>query len=189
MRLFIGIELDDRLRTAAVEIAESLKRALGRGVDARWIGSENLHITLCFLGEVEESRVESLIRVLDTPFGEAAFDLEINGAGVFPPTGAPRIVWLGVTSGGEALRRVHAELTERLSPLGFEPERRPYSAHLTIARIKEVRRRGSYREIRDAVRNQPAQAARCRIESVTLFRSRLSPKGASYEAVLRIPLK
>lgn len=189
MRLFIGVELDDRLRTAAAGIAESLERDLGRAVDARWIGSGNLHITLWFLGEVQDSRVESLIRAFDTPFREPAFDLEINGAGVFPPTGAPRVVWLGVESGADALRRLHAELAERLPPLGFEPERRTYSAHLTIARIKNVSRGGSYREIREAIRNEPARAGRCRIESVTLFRSRLSPKGASYEAVLRVPLK
>jgi 2'-5' RNA ligase len=136
-----------------------------------------------------ESRVEAVIRALDTPFRETAFDLEITGAGVFPPTGAPRVIWLGLTSGADALRRLHAELAARLPSLGFEPERRAYSAHLTIARIKEVPRSGSYREIRDAIHNQPAHAGRCRIEAVTLFRSRLSPKGASYEAILRVPLK
>jgi RNA 2',3'-cyclic 3'-phosphodiesterase len=189
MRLFIGVELDDHVRTAAAAIAESLKRGLGRAVEARWIGSANLHITLWFLGEVEESRVEPVIRALDTPFRETAFDLEITGAGVFPATGAPRVIWLGLTSGADALRRLHTELATRLPSLGFEPERRAYSAHLTIARIKEVPRSGSYREIRDVIHNQPAHAGRCRIEAVTLFRSRLSPKGASYEAILRVPLE
>ena len=188
MRVFIGVELDERVRTAVAEIAESLKRSLGRGVDARWIASANLHITLWFLGEVGESKLEAVRRALDSPFRETAFELQINGAGVFPPTGAPRVLWLGVTSGADALQGLNAELASRLPPLGFEPERRAYSAHLTIARIKDVSRGGSYREIRDAICNEPARAGRCRVEAVTLFRSRLSPKGASYEAVLRVPL-
>jgi RNA 2',3'-cyclic 3'-phosphodiesterase len=189
MRLFVGVELDDRVRSAAGEVAESLKRALGRRVDARWIASENLHITLWFLGEVEQSRVENVTRALDTPFREAGFDLEINGAGVFPPSGAPRVLWLGVSAGADALTRLNEELATRLPPLGFEPERRPYSAHLTIARIKDVPRGASYREIRDAIGKETARAGRCRIGAITLFRSRLSPKGASYEAVLRVPLE
>jgi len=189
VRLFVGVELDDRVRTAAAEIADSLKRDLGRSVEARWIDSPNLHITLWFLGEVEESKVEAVSRALATPFCETAFDLEINGAGAFPPRGAPRVLWLGITNGGGALRRLNAELATRLPALGFEPERRAYSAHLTIARVKDVPRRGSYQEIRDAIRNERARVGRCRIDAVTLFRSRLSPKGASYEAVLRVPLK
>jgi 2'-5' RNA ligase len=189
MRLFVGVELDDRVRSAAAEIAESLKRSLGRHVEARWIAPENLHLTLWFLGEVEESRVEAVTRALDTPFRETAFDLEIDGAGVFPPSGAPRVLWLGVAAGAGALTRLNEELATRLPPLGFEPERRAYSAHLTIARIKDAPRRSSSREIREAIRKEPARAGRCRIGAITLFRSRLSPKGASYEALLRVPLK
>ena len=189
MRLFVGVELDDRVRTTAAEIAESLRRRLARRVDARWIAAANLHVTLWFLGEVEESKAEAIRGALDSPFRETAFDLEINGAGVFPPTGAPRVLWLGITTGGDALQRLNAELAPRLLPLGFEPERRPYSAHLTIARVKDIPRGAPYREIRDAIRNEPARVGRCRIEAVTLFRSRLSPKGASYEPLLRVPLK
>jgi RNA 2',3'-cyclic 3'-phosphodiesterase len=189
MRLFVGVELDDRVRSAAGEIAESLKRALGKRVDARWIAPANLHITLWFLGEVEESRVEAITRALDTPFHEGAFDLEIGGAGLFPPSGAPRVLWLGVAAGADPLVRLNQELANRVTPLGFEAERRAYSPHLTIARIKDVPRGAPYREIRDAVRKETAGAGRCRIAAVTLFRSRLSPKGAAYEAVLRVPLE
>ena len=189
MRLFVGIELDDRVRSAAAEIAGSLARDLARHVEARWIASANLHITLWFLGEVEESRVEAVTRALDAPFRERAFDLEISGAGVFPPSGPPRVLWLGVTAGADSLVRLNEQLGTRLPPLGFEPERRTYSAHLTIARIKDLARGTSSRDIREAVRKETARAGRCRIGAVTLFRSRLSPKGASYEALLRVPLK
>jgi 2'-5' RNA ligase len=129
MRLFIGVELDDHVRTAAAAIAESLKRGLGRAVEARWIGSANLHITLWFLGEVEESRVEPVIRALDTPFRETAFDLEITGAGVFPATGAPRVIWLAPpvthgTGGETAVSRLRARAACLFGTLDDRPDQR-----------------------------------------------------------------
>ena len=189
MRLFIGVELNDQVRDAAEQIAESLKREIGDRVDARWIPAANLHITLWFIGEIEDHRSEDLLRILNRPFDEPPFDIDVSGLGMFPPSGAPRAIWLGVRSGGERLARVHAELAARLAPLGFEPERRAYSAHLTIARVKDVSRAIGYRAIRETASRIPSVAGRCHITSITVFRSRLSPKGPSYEALLRIPLQ
>jgi 2'-5' RNA ligase len=189
MRLFVGVELDDRVKEAAASIGESLQRELGPRVDARWVPAANLHITLWFLGEVNESRVESTMDTLNRPFDEMAFDLEIFGAGAFPPSGPPRVLWLGVTAGGDSLARVHAELTRRLEPIGYEAERRAYSAHLTIARVKNIGRGVSARDVRSVLQARPAHAGRCRIEAVTVFRSHVSSKGATYEALQRVRLK
>jgi RNA 2',3'-cyclic 3'-phosphodiesterase len=189
MRLFVGVELDDRVREAAAAIGESLRRELGLRVDARWVPAANLHITLWFLGEVNESRVESTLDVLSRPFQETAFDIEISGLGAFPPSGAPRVFWLGVTAGGGSLARVHAELTTRLGPIGYEPERRAYSAHLTIARVKDVSPGVSARDIRSVLQASSAHAGRCRIGAVTVFRSHVSSKGSTYEALQRVRLK
>jgi 2'-5' RNA ligase len=189
LRLFVAVELDDRVKDATAEIADSLRHDLGQQIDARWIPPANLHVTLWFFGEVDQSRVEQTIRALDSPFREGAFDLEISGLGAFPPSGPPRVFWLGVTSGGDQLARLHAELTDRLAPIGFPPERRPYSAHLTIARVKEHSRGFPHWQLRDLLHRRTADAGRCRVDAVTLFRSRVSPKGAAYEALLRVPLK
>ncbi len=190
MRVFVGVELDDHVRDAAAEIGESLRRDLGRRVNARWVPAANLHVTLWFLGEVQESRIESTLDALNAPFSETAFDLEVSGLGAFPPSGEPRVFWLGVTSGGDALRRINRELAARLQPLGFEAERRPYSAHLTIARVKEISRGLSYRDLRNMLttRTRPAEAGNCRVEAVTVFRSRVSSKGAVYEGLQRVRL-
>jgi len=189
VRLFVGIELDDRVREAAARISDSVRRKLSESVDARWIAASNLHITLWFIGEVDEPRSEELLDVLGRPYTVPGFDLEIAGLGAFPPSGAPRVFWLGVGAGLESLRRVHSELAVRLGPLGFEPERRAYSAHLTIARVKTVTRATPHRALREMLQGLPAVAGRCRTTHVTVFRSRLSPKGADHEVLLRIPLE
>jgi len=189
VRLFVGVELDDRVREAAARIGESLKRQLADRVEARWVVAANLHITLWFIGEVEDRRAEDILGGFNRPFDEPAFDIDLGGLGSFPPSGAPRVFWLGVRAGSECLRRLHSELAVRLAPLGFEPERRPYSAHLTIARVKEVSRATSSRVVRELLQTTPAVAGRFRATHVTVFRSRLSPKGADYEALLRIPLQ
>jgi 2'-5' RNA ligase len=189
VRLFVGVELDEHVKDAAAAIGESLRRELGHRVDARWVPAANLHITLWFLGEVNESRAESTLGALSRPLDEIAFDLEISGLGAFPPSGPPRVLWLGVSAGGDSLVRVHAELTTRLEPIGYQAERRAYSAHLTIARVKNVARSVSTRDIRSMLPAQRAHAGSCRIQAVTVFRSHLSSKGATYEALQRVRLK
>jgi 2'-5' RNA ligase len=189
MRLFVGVELDDRVKDAAAAISESLRHDLGRRVNARWVPAANLHITLWFLGEVDESRVDSTMRALDRPFDVAAFDVGLSGLGAFPPSGPPRVLWLGLGAGADSLARVHGELGTRLKPIGYEAERRAYSAHLTIARVKDVARGFSGRDIRSLLQGRPADAGGCRIENVTLFRSRVSSKGATYEALQRVRLQ
>ena len=94
---------------------------------------------------------------------------------------------MGVTAGQEALAQLHNEVEARLQPLGYQPERRAYSAHLTLARVKDTVR-GHHTAVRAAVNAARGVAGTFRAERVTLFRSRLSPKGASYEALLRAPL-
>lgn len=189
MRLFIGIELDEHVRERAAAIAESLRIQLGRRINARWIPADTLHITLWFIGEVADDRAQELLSALRAPFDEPSFDIHVAELGAFPASGAPRVIWLGVQSGGERLVRLHAELAARLRPLGIEPEHRAYSAHLTIARVKDVPGGERDVQLRAAFSALPAVAGQCRVAAVTVFRSRLSPKGAAYEPLLRVPLE
>lgn len=190
MRLFVGVELADPVRAAAAEVAERLRPRLQRSrtkVDARWIAPENLHITVWFLGEVTDDRADAIVGALQPAFSTPAFDLHVRGCGAFPPSGAPRVFWLGLTSGVDSLRRIYDEVEDRFAPLGFASEKRAYIPHLTIARVKDVHG-ASPRQLRETLTAMPADCGSCRVEAVTLFRSRLSPKGASYEPLLRVPL-
>jgi 2'-5' RNA ligase len=182
LRLFIGVELDGEMKSRVAAIADALGEKLGRRVTARWISPDNLHITLWFIGEVSDDRAAAIIDAVNAPFATRTFDLELRGVGVFPPHGPPRVLWIGVAEGQHSMIALYNELAARLQPLGLQPERRAYSAHLTIARIKAWPHRATRLD------GVVADAGRCRITAVTVFRSRLSPKGASYEPLLRVPL-
>ena len=190
MRLFIGVELDEAVTAAASRAARDLQgrlETLSAGPQARWISRANLHITLWFLGDVDESRAQALIERLSAPWDLPAFDLCLQGCGVFPPSGAPRVLWIGVADGLTEMRALYRQLQARLEPLGFEAEKRPYTPHLTIARVKEPGRR-PFRAVRQAIERARCECGVSRVQAVTLFRSRLSPHGAAYEALLRVPL-
>lgn len=189
MRLFIGAELADRVKKEAAAVSVLVRQRLreASGLDVRWVPPENLHITLCFLGEVADERGPAIADALDRPtFTVQPFALALRGLGCFPPAGPPRVFWIGVASGVTEMQRIHRELAARLAPLGFEPERRAYAPHVTIARVKHPG--GSPRMIRDVLAATPADCGVSDVAAITLFRSRLSPRGASYEPVLRVPL-
>jgi 2'-5' RNA ligase len=189
LRLFIGVELDDAVRDSAAAIANSLRRHLGHRVDARWVPASNLHITLWFIGNVTDDRADEILRALDRPFMVPVFNVHIAGPGAFPPSGAPRVFWLGVQAGAESLTALYGGLAARLLPLGIEPERRAYSPHLTIARLKVARGGKVDPDLRASFRLVAADAGTCIVSRVTVFRSHLSPKGATYEPLLRVPLQ
>jgi RNA 2',3'-cyclic 3'-phosphodiesterase len=191
MRLFTAVELDARLRAASAEIARGIRRRIDEAcpeLRARWIPDDNLHVTLAFIGEVPEARVPGIVSALEASFATPVFTLGIAGSGVFPASGHPRVIWLGVSEGTMPLAGLYADVTARLEPLGVPPERRPYHAHLTIARLAAAPRR-DFAAIRRIVTDQAVDAGACAVGHLTLFRSRLSPRGAAYEPVLRVPLK
>src|SRR5689334_11677823 len=105
MRLFIGIELDERVKAAAADVAERLRQRLQRAAPAlvaRWVAAENLHITLWFIGEVPDERAAAIADVLHAPFDTPAFNLSAAGCGTFPPFGPPRVFWIGLAEGQPA---------------------------------------------------------------------------------------
>jgi RNA 2',3'-cyclic 3'-phosphodiesterase len=207
MRLFIGIELSDGIKTRAADVSADLRARLtkaSRRTTLRWVNPENLHITLWFLGEVADEGAAAVASTLRQRFQTPTFDVAISGAGLFPASGLPRTLWLGLTAGIDPLVSLHGELLARLPALGFQPEKRAYSPHLTVARFKDVARPEAA-AIRRAVAQTPADVGACPIGAVTLFRSRLSPKpasanataarrsfsgggGSQYEPLLRVPL-
>jgi 2'-5' RNA ligase len=190
MRLFLGIELPDVLKNTVAAVASRVREDIARAApDAqiRWVPPGNLHITVWFFGEVREPRLEPLFASLTTPLDARSFTLRIGGGGAFPKSGAPRAIWLGLTAGREGLIAVYEQLGERLAPLGFAPEARPYSPHLTIARVKETRPRDA-RALRGPLAEVATDVGACEVECATLFVSRPTRTGAEYEPLRRVQL-
>jgi len=190
MRLFIGIELPDVLRNSVAAIASRVREDIAYAApdaQVRWVPPANLHITVWFLGEVREPRVEPLVASLTPPLDARSFTLRIGGGGAFPQSGPPRAIWLGLASGREGLITVHEQLRGRLMPLGFAPEARPYSPHLTIARVKDVRPRDA-RTMRGLLGDVAGDVGQCDVQRATLFVSRPTRTGADYEPLCRIHL-
>ncbi len=191
MRLFVAAEPCERVRASAAAAAERLRHRLASSRAAhgvRWIPAENLHLTVWFLGEVSDARSAAVIDALRPAMETAAFELHISGFGAFPPSGPPKVLWMGVSGGLQELAAAHDEVGARLQPWGFAPEGRAFSAHLTIARVKEPPHGAARAALRQALAYEPADAGTCRIDALTLFRSRTIPGGAVYERLLRVPL-
>ena len=190
MRLFLGVELAPTLKAAAAEASASAQATIQQTAPRapiRWVNPENLHITTWFLGEVDDERANRLRAVLEAPFATRRFTLRLEGVGTFPPAGRPRVLWIGISQGVESLAALYQELAQRLPTLGFEPERRAYTPHLTLARVKEIRAADAA-AVRRTLGSLRCPAVDGLVEHLTLFRSRLSPKGSQYEALMRVPL-
>ena len=188
MRLFVAVEICDAMREAAAGAAETIRRTLGRAIDARWVEPEKLHFTVRFIGHVEDDRVPELLTVLVRPLAVEPFEIALDRCGVFPPAGGLRVIWIGLATGLPSLSAMHDEYNRRLAPLRFEADARPYSAHLTLARVKNARK-ASAASLRDVIPGIPVEAIRCRVDRATIFRSHMSSHGSRYEPLAHADLR
>jgi RNA 2',3'-cyclic 3'-phosphodiesterase len=189
MRLFVAADVDGPCREAVARAvgrlrdrAESLRRGSSRGVS--WVAAQNLHLTLHFLGEIDERRVPALEKALAPPLGIDDTSVGFGPWGVFPPRGVPRVIWIGITGGVATLARAQVLVGQRLEREGIPPESRPWSPHLTVGRVKVPSGPLWARLTEEAA---PGVDARCPVTSCTLYRSHLSPGGPTYEALVQIP--
>jgi len=187
-RLFVALEPTDPVRRRLATTAADLKRSAGRAADeVRWVQAENVHLTLQFLGAVPDERVAAVeAAVREAAAGSRVLSLEVKGAGGFPNARRPRVVWVGLQGDLPALAALVQDLGRRLAPLGFAPEARPFSPHLTLGRAREGRGApGLAGALAEAAQGEGAP---WRAAEVVLFESHLSPRGPRYEALARAPL-
>ncbi|HUQ78821.1 MAG TPA: RNA 2',3'-cyclic phosphodiesterase [Patescibacteria group bacterium] len=139
-RLFVAVPLQESARAAVADLVESIRAGEPPGRGVRWVRLDGLHLTLRFLGPTPEARVADLAAaVARTAAGGSSFGVRISGADSFPPTGRPRTLWLDLESGADELANLAARLDDELATAGWERERRPFRAHLTLARADGVR--------------------------------------------------
>jgi len=188
VRLFTAIELGDAVRAKAAAIISSLRARVEQTTPhARltWIGEERLHLTVRFIGEVEAPLAERIISALREPLPLLPFTIGFGPLGTFPSKGAPRVIWIGIADGRDAVIRVESAISDRLRGLGIPNEDRPYSPHLTLARVREpAGLRAS--SLFEGLSPNPGQTC---VDAITLFQSQLSPKGPTYTVLERTPLR
>jgi 2'-5' RNA ligase len=140
-RLFVALPLPEAAAAAVAEVVEEVRAAgLPDGArDVRWVRLDGLHLTLRFLGPTLEPRVQPTVdAVLDAARSATPIELELGGAGRFPPDGRPRTIWIGLTRGVEAVEALSRTLSERLLEAGWPLDGRPFRPHLTLARSDGV---------------------------------------------------
>ena len=181
IRAFIALELPESAREALGGVQKQLSPAGGK--DVKWVRPEGIHLTLKFLGNIDEAQVEKVAQeTAQAAAGCPPLTLKMKGVGAFPGVSRPRVVWVGLTGDVERLARLAADLEGRLSRLGFAPEGRPFTAHLTLGRVKEFgRARGAKSALGEAIVNLSGlDIEEFQATELILFRSELKPGGAVY---------
>ena len=186
MRCFVAVNLPGEIREEVGKFTASPSlRAVGRGV--RWTRPENIHLTLKFLGNVDREALRSLQSALDGALaGHSPCSLTVKGSGVFPPRGRPRIVWIGLSGETAALANLQSTVESALEPLGFPREKRPFTPHLTIGRVRDPRRPAPL--ISEIATAGEREWGRCVVERVHLMRSELFPTGPRYSILHEVRL-
>ncbi|MDI6871325.1 MAG: RNA 2',3'-cyclic phosphodiesterase [Bacillota bacterium] len=134
LRVFIAVDIPAALQGKLSSVADRLRRLPG---DARWVSAPHLHLTLRFLGEIDPAQLPSVSAVVGKVAARhGPFPVTLAGLGLFPERGAPHVVWLGVERGRVELSALQRDLQTELELSGFAPEERPFTPHLTLARLR-----------------------------------------------------
>jgi 2'-5' RNA ligase len=184
MRLFVAVNLPATARHSAAQAAAPL---LVADLPVNWVGEDGLHITLKFLGEVDESRAAPIGAALSTAVAQVRpFELGLGGFGAFPDLERPRVLWFGVER-HPALELLANDVEKAVGPFGFAPELRPFQPHLTLGRARRDARPAAFRDLGDLARDVEWEVV-VPVESVDLMESTLGAAGASYRIVHRAAL-
>ena len=190
MRLFAAVDPDPPARAAAARAARAVASRLQAHGSRRirWVAPEQLHVTLRFLGELAEAEAEAVRGVFRAPFETGAFTARVSGLGCFPASGPPRVVWLGIDEGREAMVALRTELERRLASVGHPPETRPFSVHLTLGRMMKGWPARGRLEVARALADVRPDTPRWAVDRVVLYESRQTHRGARYHALESTPL-
>ena len=153
-----------------------------------WVAPENFHVTVKFLGSIDEAQVSTVTDALHRALAHhRAFDVEVATLGAFPSPTRPRVLWAGIADGSAALAEIAVSVDDALASLGFAREPRAFAGHVTLGRVREPRRAPALAE---AVAAGAGRAfGRVHIGHVALMRSDLSPRGPRYSELATVALQ
>ncbi|TYO97279.1 RNA 2',3'-cyclic phosphodiesterase [Desulfallas thermosapovorans] len=185
LRLFWAVNLPEDIKAGLAALQSDLRTA---PVNVKWVEKHNLHLTVKFLGDVEDARIDEIVRVVDEAVhGTGGFELQLSGLGFFPGPRRPRVIWVGVHGEVQKFHRLYRRVEECMTALGWA-DGQNFAPHLTLGRLRSpqgsdllVRRA---REIGDDRGNIGGLA----VSSIDLMKSRLTSRGPVYQLLASVRL-
>ncbi len=180
IRAFIALDIPNEIQECLETVSTQLKEQFG-DVPIRWVAPKNVHLTLKFLGDVSLNNIEVLkesIKAEATPLKPLVFS--VGGVGAYPKVRNPRVIWVGVEAPSEMID-LQRGIDAKTSRIGYTPDRRPFSPHLTLGRVSRNAKAIEIRKIGDVLAaSKIGFLGVSRVNTVHLYRSDLKPDGAVY---------
>ena len=184
IRTFLAIELPETIRRKIEEVQGDLRSSRA---DVRWVNPEKIHLTLKFFGNIEEAKIDPIVKAVAGPVSNTqAFPLGVKGTGTFPHSRNPRVIWMGLVDGKGILIPLQRQLETELERIGFEPEGRAFQPHLTLGRVNSSR--GREELVQRMERHQEEEFGEFEVSKVVLFKSDLRPTGPIYTPLREVRL-
>lgn len=189
IRSFIAIELPPEVKQLLTALQDKLKAS--GGLPVRWVDPANIHLTLQFLGNIDSGITGRITSVMEEAArGVRPFNVAVNGLGMFPNTRRVRVVWVGLTGEIEKLTRLQKSIEDNLVPLGFKPEGRAFTPHLTLARVREYASPEQRQKLGQLIESTTFDANHTiTVNAIRLMRSQLTREGPIYTRISTVDLK
>ncbi len=180
IRSFIALELPDEVKETVALIIKRLRPAQHRYV--KWVAPEGTHMTIKFLGNIYSSQIPQITGIMKTAASKVPpLELRLGGLGMFPNEQRPRVIWVALEGNTEPLAAMQREIEQALAPLGFAPENRAFTPHLTLGRVRDNASPEERKEIGSVVKEKKMDYdASFTLKELSLMKSTLTPTGAIY---------
>lgn len=188
IRAFIAIELPDEVKNELSEILYKLKP--GREKAVKWVNPNGIHLTLKFLGNTPEEKIVDITQAITQASSLTyPFNLELKGLGAFPNLKSPRVVWVGIGGDIPIVANLQRQIDQSLIPLGFSPEKRDFSPHLTLGRVRDTTSKNERYELGKTIESLRIEGSSSFVvDRISLIQSTLTSSGAIYNQLATIVL-
>lgn len=189
IRSFIAIELPQNVKNGLAKLLSELGKT--RHPFVKWVNSESIHLTLKFLGNIPFKQVAEINRLMEEAVqGTLPFHLEVSELGAFPNPKQPRVLWVSIKGEIDTLLSLQQSIDSALAPLGFAEEKRPFTPHLTLARLRERTSPAERKIFAELVMSTNFESSYpLEVKTISLMRSQLTPEGAIYTRLFALKLQ
>lgn len=181
IRTFLAIDIEDQRITRRITQIQGILS--NSGAILKLVKPQNIHLTVRFLGNISQQMVNAIYDEMKQ-VSLVPFDIQLGGLGVFPKLNYPRVVWIGIKKGAYELKNVFEQLEPRLRRLGFKPDTKGFSPHLTIARVKSGKNKAKLAEV--ILQNENHEFGEMKFDCLKLKKSDLTPRGPIYTTLKEV---